>query len=154
MSDTVQSRLAELGIVLPVPAPPQANYIPTIVSGGLIFVSGQVSIGTDGRKFIGKVGADFSVEEGREAARIAAINILANLNAAVGDLERIVRMVKVVGFVNCTPNFDEPHKVINGASDLVAEVLGERGRHTRSAVGVAQLPFGAAVEVEAIAEIA
>ena len=153
MPETAASRLTALGVVLPVPGAPQANYIPTVTVGRLIFVSGQVSIAADGAKFVGKVGRDYSVEQGRAAARICAINTLANLNAALGDLEKIARMVKLTGFVNCTADFDEPHKVINGASDFLVEVLGERGRHARSAIGVATLPLGAAVEIEAIAEI-
>ena len=153
MTQSVESRLRALGVVLPVPGAPQANYIPTVIVGKLIFVSGQVSIAGDGARFVGKVGVDFSVEQGRAAARICAINTLANLKAALGDLDRIARMVKLTGFVNCSAEFDEPHKVINGASDFLVDVLGERGRHARSAIGVATLPLGAAVEIEAIAEI-
>ncbi|MEX0853469.1 MAG: RidA family protein [Bauldia sp.] len=153
MAETAAFRLKALGIVLPTPGPPQANYIPTVTVGSLIFVSGQVSIGAGGAKFLGKVGRDLSVEQGREAARLCAINLLASLNAALGDLEAVRRMVKLTGFVNSAPDFTEPHKVINGASDFLVEVLGERGRHARSAIGVATLPLGAAVEVEAIAEI-
>lgn len=153
MAATAASRLKALGIVLPAPGAPQANYIPTVTVGRLIFVSGQVSIAPDGTRFVGKVGRDFTVAQGREAARICAINTLANLNAALGDLDKIARLVKLTGFVNCPADFDEPHQVINGASDLLVEVLGERGRHTRSAIGVATLPLGAAVEIELIAEI-
>jgi enamine deaminase RidA (YjgF/YER057c/UK114 family) len=154
MAETAASRLKGLGVVLPTPAPPQANYIPTVTVGRLIFVSGQVSVAADGTKFVGKVGRDLSLEQGREAARICAVNILAQLNAALGDLEKIARLVKLTGFVNCPPDFDEPQKVINGASDFLVAVLGERGRHARSAIGVATLPLGAAVEIEVIAEIA
>jgi len=155
MANTAASRLKALGVVLPMSATPQANYIPTVTVGKLMFVSGQVSITADAdATFIGKVGRDLSLAEGQQAARICAINILATLNGALGDLEKVARMVKLTGFVNVSPEFDEPHKVINGASDFLVEVLGERGRHARSAVGVATLPLGAAVEVEAIAEIA
>ena len=154
MADTVEARLKALGIVLPVPPAPAANYIPTVTTGRLIFVSGQVSILPGGAKFLGKVGRDVTVEQGAEAGRICAINILANLKAALGDLGKIGRMVKLTGFVNSAPDFTEPHKCVNGCSDLLTDVLGERGKHSRSAIGVATLPLGAAVEVEAIAELA
>jgi enamine deaminase RidA (YjgF/YER057c/UK114 family) len=153
MAETAAWRLKALGITLPTPTAPQANYIPTVTVGRLIFVSGQISSSAEGR-FIGKVGHDYTVEQGAEAARMCAINILAQLNAALGDIEKVARLVKLTGFVNCTPDFDEPQNVVNGASDFLVEVLGERGRHARSAIGVATLPLGAAVEVEAIAEIA
>ena len=153
MAETVQSRLAALRIVLPAPGAPQANYIPTARSGGLVFVSGQVSIAGD-RQFVGKVGGELTVDQGREAARVAAINLLAVLQGAVGDLERVKRILKVVGFVNCVATFTEPHRVVNGASDLLVEVFGERGRHARSSLGVNTLPVNAAVEIEAIVEVA
>jgi len=153
MTGTVQSRLTALGIALPTPGAPQANYIPTTTSGGLVFVSGQVSIAAGGKRFVGKVGNDLSLDEGREGARIAAINLLAVLQAAIGDLDRINRILKLVGFVNCPPDFTEPHKVVNGASDLLVDVFGDRGRHARSAIGVSTLPLGAAVEVEAIVAV-
>jgi enamine deaminase RidA (YjgF/YER057c/UK114 family) len=154
MADTVQSRLASLGISLPTPVPPQATYSPTAESGGLVFVSGQLSIAAGGKQCLGKLGGNLSVEQGREGARIAAINLLAVLKAAVGSLELVTRVVKVVGFVNCVPDFTEPHKVVNGASDLLVEVFGDRGRHARSSIGVSTLPLGAAVEIEAIFEVA
>jgi enamine deaminase RidA (YjgF/YER057c/UK114 family) len=119
-----------------------------------LFISGQVSISRDGGKYIGKLGQDYTVEEGQKAARICAINLLGAMKAAVGDLEKIGRMIKLTGFVNALPEFEDAHKVINGASDLLVEVLGEQGRHSRSAIGVGTLPLGCAVEVEAIAEIA
>jgi enamine deaminase RidA (YjgF/YER057c/UK114 family) len=146
--------LAALGIVLPAAGGPQANYIPTTTSGRLVFVSGQVSIAPEGERRIGKVGADLTVEEAREGARIAAINLLAVLKATLGDLDRVARILKLVGFVNCSPDFVEPHKVVNGASDLLVEVFGDRGRHARSSIGVNSLPVGAAVEVEAVVEVA
>jgi len=151
---TIEARLKKLGIDLPAPAAPAASYLANVTSGQLIFVSGQLPGDADGMKFIGKVGREFTVEEGQAAARLCAINVLASLKGALGELERVARIVKLTGFVNAAPDFDEPHKVINGASDLIVEVLGENGRHARSAVGVATLPLGVAVEVEAIAEIA
>ena len=154
MAESVESRLAALGVVLSQPPSAQANYVPSVASGGLVFVSGQLSVAPDGASFVGKVGGDLSVDQGREAARLCGFNILANLNAALGGFDRLVRIVKLTGFVNCTPDFTEPHKVVDGASDLLVDVLGESGRHARSAIGVATLPLGAAVEVEAIAEIA
>ncbi len=154
MVESVESRLQARGVTLPQPPPAQANYTPTVTTGRLMFVSGQVSIAPDGARFVGKVGVDLAVDEGRAAARICAINILANLNAALGGFDRLVRIVKLTGFVNCTADFTEPHQVVNGASDFLVDVLGERGRHARSAIGVASLPLGAAVEIEAIVEIA
>jgi enamine deaminase RidA (YjgF/YER057c/UK114 family) len=155
MASEIEARLAALGIDLPMPGKPAANYVPFVISGKQVFVSGQVPMASDGVKFVGKVGREFSVEEGQQAARLCAINILGVLKAAVGDLERVTRIVKVVGFVNAVPDFTEPHKVINGASDLITDVLGDqRGKHARSAIGMGTLPLGVAVEVEAIAEIA
>ena len=154
MTGTVQSRLAALGIALPAAGAPQANYIPTTASGRLVFVSGQLSIVPNGKQLIGKVGGGVTVDQAREGARIAAINLLAALHSAVGDLDRVSRILKLVGFVNCVPDFVEPHKVVNGASDLLVDVFGDRGRHARSAIGVGTLPLGAAVEVEAIVEVA
>jgi enamine deaminase RidA (YjgF/YER057c/UK114 family) len=155
MTNDIDSRLAALGIDLPAPATPAANYVPTVTTGKLVFVSGQVPTTKDGVKFVGKLGREFSVAEGQQAARICAINILGALKATLGDLGRISRVVKLVGFVNATPDFTEPHKVVNGASDLITEVLGDKvGKHARSAIGMGTLPLGVAVEVEAIVEIA
>ena len=155
MATEIDSRLKALCIYLPEPTTPAANYVPTVTSGKLVFVSGQVPMTPQGVKFVGKVGRDFSVDEGREAARLCAINVLGCLKAALGDLGRITRVVKVVGFVNAIPDFTEPHKVVNGASDLITEVLGDKvGKHARSAVGMGTLPLGVAVEIEAIVEIA
>lgn len=151
MPDTVDSRLSELGIVLPGPVPPGANYIPTVRTGNLIYLSGQVSLGPEGDHY-GKLGDDVSVEKGQAAARVCAINMIANLKNAVDSLDS-VRFVKLLGMVNCTPDFTEAHKVINGASDLLVEVFGDKGRHARSAVGMGALPLGVAVEVEAIVEV-
>ncbi len=126
-----------------------------MITGKLLFVAGQVPLAPDGVKFIGKVGREYSLEEGQQAARLCAINVLGVMKAAVGDLERIRKVVKVVGFVNAVPDFAEVHKVVNGGSDVITGVLGdERGKHARSAVGMGTLPLGVAVEIEAIAEIA
>lgn len=155
MATEIESRLAALGIDLPMPGKPAANYVPFVITDKLCFVSGQVPMTPEGVKFVGKLGREFSIEEGQQAARICAINVLGVLMAALGDLERVTRIVKVVGFVNAVPDFHDAHKVINGASDLITDVLGDqRGKHARSAIGMGSLPLGVAVEVEAIAEIA
>jgi enamine deaminase RidA (YjgF/YER057c/UK114 family) len=152
MANDIEARLKSLGVVLPVPGAPAANYVPVVVGGGLHFVSGQIPMDAEGVKFVGKVGREYSIDEGRAAARLCAIMLLAHLKVALGDLERIVRFVKVVGFVNAVPDFTDAHLVINGASDFLTDVLGERGKHARSAIGVGTLPRGVAVEVEAIVE--
>lgn len=154
MTSEIDARLKTLGIELPAVPKPLANYVPNVITGKLVYVSGQVPLTPEGLKYVGKVGREFSVEDGQQAARICAINILANLNDALGGLDKLGRIVKLTGFVNAIADFNQPQLVINGASDLLVEVLGERGRHSRSAVGVATLPNGVAVEVEAIAEIA
>lgn len=154
MAETAEARLAALGISLAAPPAPAANYVPAVASGRQIFISGQISALPGGTAFIGKLGREFTVEQGREAARICAINLLANMKAALGDLEKLGRIVKLTGFVNAVGDFDDAHLVINGCSDLLVEVLGDRGRHARSAIAVASLPRGAAVEAEAIIEIA
>lgn len=151
---TIDARLKDLGITLPTPAAPAANYVPFVKTGNLLFVSGQIPMGPNGIEFVGKLGADADIETGRAAARLCAINLLAQVKAATGDLEKLVRVVKLTGFVNSTLEFGDHPKVVNGASDLLVEMLGDRGRHSRSAVGVAGLPFGVAVEVEGIFEIA
>lgn len=151
---TIEERLSGLGITLPEPAAPVANYVAYVITGNLVFISGQVTLGPDGFEYQGKVGADFSVEEGAAAARLCAINILAQLKAACdGDLERVRRCVKLGGFVNATPEFTDHPKVINGASDLMVEALGDRGKHARFAVGAGSLPLNVAVEVDAVFEI-
>ncbi|QTL02497.1 RidA family protein [Aquabacter sp. L1I39] len=154
MSQTVEQKLAELGITLPTPVAPLANYVPVVRTGNLLMVSGQVSIDGSGKLMTGKLGGGVDIETGRAAARLCAINILAQVKAAVGDLDKVVRVVKLVGFVNSTPDFVDQPKVVNGCSDFFVEVLGDKGRHARSAVGIAALPFDAAVEVEAIIEVA
>lgn len=153
MPHALETRLAERGLALPDAPAPAANYVPWVKSGQQVFVSGQISQGSGGL-IRGKLGADMSIEQGAEAAQHCALSLLAQLRAAVdGDLSRLERVVKLVGFVNCTSDFTDQPKVINGASDLLVDLLGEAGRHARSAVGVASLPLGVAVEIEAIFEV-
>lgn len=150
----IETRLAELGVVLPDAPAPAANYVPWVISGNQVFVSGQISQ-SNGAMIKGRLGADMTVEQGAEAARACAISLLAQLKSATGgNIDRMVRLVKLVGFVNSTPDFVDQPKVINGASDFMVAVLGDAGRHARSAVSAASLPFGVAVEIEAIFEIA
>lgn len=155
MSGRIEARLAELGITLPEAAVPAANYVPAVRTGDQLFISGQVPM-LDGKlHYIGKLGAGFAQEEAVAAARLCALNIIAQAKLALdGDLDRIRRIVKLVGFVNSAPEFGDQPKVVNGASDLMVDVFGDAGRHARSAVGVAGLPFGVAVEVEAVLEVA
>ena len=153
MAGKVEGRLKDAGVVLPTPPAPAGNYVPVVVTGKLAVVSGQIA-SKDGKVAIkGKLGADVSIEQGAEAARLCAINILAQLKAAIGDLDRVTRCVRLAGFVNCTPDFTDQPKVMNGASDLMALAFGEAGRHARAAVGAPSLPLGTAVEVEAMFEI-
>lgn len=154
MTETVDARLDALGITLPEAPAPAANYVPFVQTGHLVHVSGQIAM-EDGTIVQGKLGDTTTTEEGAAAAKLCAIALLAQVKAACGgDLERLVRVVKLVGFVNSTLDFTEQPMVINGASDLMVEVLGDKGRHARSAVSAASLPFGAAVEIEGIFEIA
>jgi len=155
MTQTVSQRLADLGIEIPKAPAPAANYVPfTITDQGLVHISGQVPFAQGELKFIGTVGDDLTLEDGYQAARLCGINILSQLQTACdGDLERVKRIVKLGGFVNATPDFKDHPKVINGASDLMAEVFGDAGYHARFAVGAVSLPFGVAVEVDGIAEI-
>ena len=149
----INKRLAELGIVLPKPAQPVATYVPWVRTGNLVYISGQGAVRDGKIEYTGKVGETLSVEDAVASARLTAINVIAHLrDACGGDLDRVKRIVKLLGFVNCTPTFGEQPKVINGASDLMVEVFGEKGRHARSAVGAPSLPFNLSVEVEAIAE--
>lgn len=151
---SITSRLAELGVTLPDAPAPAANYVPYVRVGTTLYVSGQISNGPDGF-LTGKLGADMSVEDGAAAAKSCAISLLAQVKAACdGDIERLVRVVKLTGFVNSTQDFADQPKVINGASDFMVEALGDKGRHSRSAVSAASLPFGVAVEIEGIFEIA
>ena len=153
MAGKVEGRLKDAGVVLPTPPAPAGNYVPVVVTGALAVVSGQIA-SKDGKVAIkGKLGADVSIEQGAEAARLCAINILAQLKAAIGDLDRVTRCVRLAGFVNCTAEFTDQPKVMNGASDLMALAFGEAGRHARAAVGAPSLPLGTAVEVEALFEI-
>jgi len=153
MSD-IENRLKEMGVELPTPATPAANYVPFVRVGALLFVSGQVSQNTEGL-IRGKVGGDLTVEEGAKAARQCGISLLAQVRAACdGDLSKLRRVVKLTGFVNSTPEFGEQPKVVNGCSDFLVEVLGEAGRHSRSAVSAGALPMGVAVEIEGIFELA
>jgi enamine deaminase RidA (YjgF/YER057c/UK114 family) len=154
MSETIEKRLADLGVTLPVPAAPAANYLPFVSSGKLLFTAGQLPF-KDGKLLaVGLVGADLDTAAAKDAAKFCAINILAQAKAALGDLEKIARIVKITVFVASAPGFAEQHLVANGGSDFLVAVLGERGKHARSAVGVAMLPLNAAVEIEAIFEVA
>lgn len=149
----IETRLAELGVILPDAPAPAANYVPYVVLGDMVYVSGQISANADGL-ILGRLGDDMTTEAGAAAARTCAINLLAQLKAACGgDIDRLERVVKLVGFVSSTPDYVEQPKVINGASDFLVEALGDKGRHARSAVSAAALPLGVAVEIEAIFQI-
>ena len=155
MTPEISRKLDDLGMSLPDAPAPQANYVPWVRSGNLIFVSGQVSQDETGAFVTGKLGDGMTVEAGAAAAARSALSLLAQVNAAMGgDLSRLVRVVKLTGFVNSTPDFADQPKVINGCSDLLVALLGDAGRHTRSAVSAASLPFGVAVEIEGIFEVA
>lgn len=155
MSGKIDRRLKELGIELPAPSAPAGTYVPYVVTGNLVFISGQGPMGLKGIEYQGKVGKEHNADAGKAAARLTMINVLAQLKAACGgDLDRVTRCVKLLGFVNATPDFDQQPAVINGASDLVVEIFGEAGRHARSAVAAPSLPFQITVEIEAIFEIA
>ncbi|MBU2866169.1 RidA family protein [Pacificibacter marinus] len=153
MTHPIEAKLTELGLSLPNAPAPAANYVPFVQVGNLVHISGQISNGPDGL-ITGKLGADLDVEQGAAAAQICALSLLAQAKAATGgDLSKIKRLVKLVGFVNSTPDFIDQPKVINGASDLMVELMGDAGRHARSAVSAGSLPFGVAVEIEAIFEV-
>jgi enamine deaminase RidA (YjgF/YER057c/UK114 family) len=154
MSGKVEARLQTLGITLPGAPVPVANYVPTRIVGELLFVSGQISRTNDGSLIAGKLGGGLTTQEGAQAARHCALAVLAHAKAALGDLDRIVACVKLLGFVNSAADFKEQPAVVNGCSDVLVDVFGEAGRHARSAVGVNALPMNAAVEVEAIFQIA
>ena len=154
MAGTVEKRLSELGIVLPASAPPIANYVAFVRTGNFMVVSGQLCLDADGKLVAkGKLGAEVSIEDGQRAARACAINLLAQIKAGLGDLNKVVRVVRLGGFINCAPGFLELPKVMNGASDLMVGVFVDRGRHARTTVGVASLPLDAAVEVEGMFEV-
>ncbi|EFH11737.1 RidA family protein [Pseudoroseomonas cervicalis] len=156
MAGRIAARLAELGITLPTPAAPVANYVPfTVVSDGrLVVVSGQVPVRDGAVAYKGKVGADLDIDTAKEAARLCLINVLAQLQAAIGDLDRVTRVARLGGFIAAGPDFTQHALVMNGASDLAVEVFGDAGRHARSTIGVPSLPMDAAVEVEGMFEIA
>ena len=149
----VEARLKEMGVKLPPAATPVANYVPAVRTGNLVFLSGHGPFNEDGSLITGKVGSELTTEQGYEAARRVAIGLLGSLKAEIGDLEKVKRVVKLLGLVNCTPNFADQPKVINGASDFLVEVLGAKGKHARSAVGTNALPMNIAVEIEMIVEI-
>jgi enamine deaminase RidA (YjgF/YER057c/UK114 family) len=150
---SIDQRLSELGITLPQPAAPVASYVPTVEQGGLLHISGQISFAEDDNLILGRLGEDMNLERGIEAARRCGIMLLAQINTALGSLDRVEKIVKLGVFVNSAPSFTDQPKVANGASELMQEVFGEAGRHARSAVGVAVLPLGVAVEVDAIVAV-
>ncbi|MGH6620325.1 MAG: RidA family protein [Alphaproteobacteria bacterium] len=152
MTGRIDARLEQLGIALPAAAAPVANYVPFAITGNQLWIAGQITFWDGKVKYVGKVGADLSLEEGADAARVCALNIIAQAKAALDDLDRVVRVVKLGGFVNAGPDFTDHPKVINGASDLIVEVFGDAGRHARLAVGVSGLPLNSAVEVDAVIE--
>jgi len=155
MAGSVEQKLAALGIVLPTPAAPVANYVAFVRSGNLITVSGQLCFGAEGKLVAkGQLGGGVSMEDGTKAARACAVNLLAQVKAAIGDLDKVVRVVRLGGFINSAAGFTDGPKVMNGASDLMVEVFGDKGRHARSTVGVSALPADAAVEVEGLFEVA
>lgn len=152
----VSARLEELGLVLPPPVSAVANYVPAIRTGKLIVISGQVCLDSSGKipdQFKGKLGAEVSKENGIAAARLCALNVLSQLQSVIGDLDKVERCVRMGGFINATPDFGSLPQVMNGASDLMLEVFGDKGRHARSTIGAAQLPLDSAVEVEAMFEV-
>jgi enamine deaminase RidA (YjgF/YER057c/UK114 family) len=149
---SIAQRLTDLGITLPPVATPAAAYLPFMRTGNLVFLSGHIAK-KDGKVWVGQLGKDITTAEGQQAARAVAIDLLGTLNAAVGNLDKVVRIVKVMSLVNSTPDFTEQHLVTNGCSELLAEVFGDAGRHARSAFGVAQIPLGSCVEIELIAEV-
>jgi enamine deaminase RidA (YjgF/YER057c/UK114 family) len=150
----IEQRLQELNIALPLQPAPAANYAPFVKTGSLIFISGQLPSLNGELKYMGKVGREFTLEEGQKAARLCVLNVLAQLKeACYGDLDQVLGCIRLGGFVNSTDDFKDHPKVINGASDLIVSIFGEKGRHARAAVGVNSLPFGVAVEIEALFEV-
>lgn len=150
---TPEERLTELGIELPEPTAPVANYLPAAIAGEFLFVSGQLPMGPGGLAYAGKLGREFDVEAGRAAARLSAINVLAQAKGALGELSRIKRIARLTGFINGTADFSEPHLVLNGASDLLVEVFAVRGKHSRTVLVAANLPMNAATLIDAVIEI-
>jgi enamine deaminase RidA (YjgF/YER057c/UK114 family) len=154
MAGAVEKKLVDLGIVLPTPAAPVANYVGFVRTGNLLVVSGQLCLDDNGKLVAqGKLGAEVSIEDGQKAARACAINLLAQIKAALGDLDKVVRVVRLGGFINAVPTFFDTPKVMNGASDLMVTAFADKGRHARSTVGVSALPMDAAVEVEGMFEV-
>jgi len=154
MAGNVEKKLRELGIAIAAPAAPVANYVPCVRTGNLLMVSGQICLDDDGKLVAkGQLGANVSVEDGQKAARACAVNLLAQVKAAVGDLDKVARVVRLGGFVNSVPGFLDGPKVMNGASDVMVAVFGEKGKHARTTVGVGALPRDAAIEVEALFEV-
>ncbi|KPF94722.1 hypothetical protein IP86_21345 [Rhodopseudomonas sp. AAP120] len=155
MAGAIEQKLTAQGIVLPEPTSPVANYVGFVRTGNLLVVSGQICFDAEGKLVAkGKLGANVSIEDGNAAARACAINLLAQLKAALGDLDKVVRVVRLGGFINSTPDFTDGPKVMNGASDLMVAAFGDKGRHARTTIGVASLPADAAVEVEGLFEVA
>lgn len=152
-SQKIENRLAELKIILPKVQPPIASYVNAVRTGNLIYLSGKGPTSSDGKFISGKVGVDLTLEEGKAAARNTGLNLLAALKAEIGDLDKVKRIVKVLGMVNCPTDFTQQPQVINGFSDLMVEVFGDKGKHARSAVGVGSLPANMAVEIEMIVEV-
>lgn len=155
MSHVVEARMRSLGIELPEPSKPGANYVPYLLTGNFLYLTGQLCHWNGERRFVGKLGQAFDVNEGQQAARMCGLNLISQLKVALnGDLDRVVKTIRLAGYVNSNPEFYGQSQVMNGASDLFMEVFGERGKHTRMAVGVSALPYNVAVEVEGVFEIA
>jgi enamine deaminase RidA (YjgF/YER057c/UK114 family) len=155
MSGRIAARLKDLGIKLPTPATPQGSYVPWVRTGALLFISGQITMGANGLEYVGIVGDDINLEDAKRAARLAGLNVIAQAAAALdGDLDRVRRVVKVTGYVNCATGFTQHPEIVNGASDLFVEIFGPLGLHTRAAVGASSLPRNVAVEIEAVFEVA
>ena len=148
-----EERLRQMGLELPTPPSPAGSYVPAMRTGNLVFLSAAGPRVPDGPMVVGKVGRDLTAEQAQEAARTTALNLLANLKAAIGDLDKVSQIVKVFGMVNCTADFVDHPKVINGCSDLLVEVFGDKGRHARAAVGVASVPFGSPVSIDMVVEV-
>ena len=154
MAGRIDSRLKELGITLPEAPMPAANYVPFARTGNLLFIAGQIPMEGGKPQFVGKLGQTMKVEDGQKAARLCALNVIAQVRTALdGDLDKVKRCVRVGGFVNCTPDFTDQPQVINGASDVIVQIFGDAGKHARAAVGVNELPLGVAVELEMIVEV-
>ncbi len=154
MAGKTEARLSELGIELPEAAAPAANYVPYVITGNLVFISGQITMWNGTLMYKGRLGENLSLDDGLAAARLCALNLIAQLKAACdGDLDRVSRCVRLGGFVNCTPDFTDHPKIVNGASDLMVEIFGEAGKHARAAVGCSSLPLGVSVEIEGVFEV-